>query len=75
MGMGHVNMTITIPEDLRRRIKKVKNVNWSEVARRAFEEELKKIERQIAAEEIDRLRTESRGWSGVEEIRRWRDSQ
>lgn len=68
-------MTITIPEELRKRIRKIKGVNWSEVARRAFEEELKRIERQIAAEEMDRLRTKSKGWSGVEEIRKWRDSQ
>lgn len=73
--MGHVNMTITIPEDLRRKIRGIKNVNWSEVARRAFEDEIKKLERMKAAEEIDRLRTRSEGWSGAEEVRKWRDSR
>jgi len=67
-------MTITIPDDLRR-MRRVKNVSWSEVARRAFEEELRRLEREEAAREMDRLRGESRGWSGVEEIRRWRDSR
>ena len=74
--MARVNMTITIPEELRLKIKKIKGVNWSEVARRAFEEEIKKIERKKAADEIDKLREESRvKWSGVEEIRKWRNSQ
>jgi len=73
--MKYVNVTITVPERLRRRMKELKNVNWSEVARRAFEEEIRRIERVKAAEEIDRLREGSKvKWSGVEEIRRWRDS-
>ncbi len=71
--MRHVNMTITIPEDLRRKIREIKNVNWSEVARRAFEEEIKKLERLSAVEEIDRLRSRSEGWSGADEVRKWRD--
>ena len=74
--MKHVNMTITIPEKLRLKIREIKDVNWSEVARRAFEEEIKKRERKMAAIEIDRLRKESKAkWNGVEEIRKWRDSR
>jgi len=66
--MKHVNMTITIPAEIREKMKKFKNVNWSEVARRAFEEEIKKIERRIAAEEIDKLREESTiEWSGEDQ--------
>ena len=74
--MKHVNMTITIPEELRARIKSTKHINWSEVARKTFEEEIKKIERRKAAEEMDKLREESKiKWDGVEEVRKWRCSQ
>jgi hypothetical protein len=73
--MKHVNMTITIPEDLREKIKDTKDINWSEVARKAFEEEIWRMEREKAAEEMDKLREESKiEWNGVEEIRRWRSS-
>lgn len=71
--MNHVNMTITIPKDLRGRIKETKDVNWSDVARRAFEEELRKQERKEAAAEMDQLREESTvAWDGVAAVRRWR---
>ena len=38
-----VNVTLTIPEDLREEIKRHKEVNWSAVARKAMEEHLKKL--------------------------------
>jgi hypothetical protein len=38
-------MTIVLPKELKDKIRKLKNVNWSEIARKAFEEEIKKIER------------------------------
>jgi len=73
--MKHVSMTITIPEGLRERIKNTKDINWSEVARKTFEEEIKKMERREAAKEMDILREESKiKWDGVEEVRRWRQS-
>ncbi|MGQ9468718.1 MAG: hypothetical protein ACUVTD_02670 [Nitrososphaerales archaeon] len=72
--MKHVNMTITIPEELKKKMKNAKDINWSEVARKAFEEEIKRIERKNAAEEMDRLREESKiMWDGIKEIRKWRD--
>jgi len=73
--MTNVTFTITLPKELKEKMKKVKNVNWSEVARKAFEEEIRKIERIKASEEIDKLRKESKvEWNGVEEIRKWRES-
>jgi hypothetical protein len=73
--MKHVNMTITIPVELREKIKSTKDINWSEVARKTFEEEIKKIERRKAAEEMDKLREESKiKWDGVGEVRKWRKS-
>lgn len=68
-------MTITIPEELRARIKNTKDINWSEVARKTFEAEIKNMERRKAAKEMDILREESKiKWDGVEEVRRWRKS-
>lgn len=73
--MSKENITIVLPKELKEKIKKFKNVNWSEVARKAFEEEIKRIEKVEAAKEIDRLREESKErWCGAEVIRRWRDS-
>ncbi len=73
--MNNVNLTITLPKELKEKMKKIKNINWSEVARKAFEEEIRKIERIKASEEIDKLRKESKvEWNGVEEIRKWRES-
>ncbi len=73
MCMG--NVTITIPEDLKREMKKLRRINWSEVARGAFEERLRQEEMAKASEGIDRLRASSKtsGWSGAREIRKWRD--
>jgi hypothetical protein len=74
--MGMANVTITVPEELKREMKKRKRTNWSMVARKAFEEAIRQEEMTKAAEEIDRLRTSSRtpGWSGAKEIRKWRDA-
>jgi phosphoglucomutase len=73
--MSNVNMTIVLPRELKDKIRKLKNVNWSEVARKAFEEEIERIEKEQALEEIMRLREESKvEWEGAEVIRRWRNS-
>jgi hypothetical protein len=70
------NVTITVPEELKREMKKRKRTNWSLVARKAFEEAIHQEEMATAAEAIDRLRTSSKstGWSGTKEIRKWRDA-
>lgn len=70
------NVTITVPEELKREMKKRKKTNWSLVARKAFEEALRDEEMAKAAEGIDRLRISSKtpGWSGTKEIRKWRDA-
>ncbi len=73
--MSKENITIVLPRELKEKIKRLKNVNWSEVARKAFEEEIRRIEKIEAVEEIDRLRGESKiKWCGAEVIRKWRDS-
>jgi hypothetical protein len=70
------NVTITVPEELKREMKKQKRTNWSSVARKAFEEAIRQREMATAAEAIDKLRTSSKtpGWSGAKEIRKWRDA-
>jgi hypothetical protein len=70
------NVTITVPEELKREMKKRKRTNWSLVARKAFEEAIRQEEMATAAVEIDRLRTAHKtpGWSGAKEIRKWRDA-
>lgn len=69
------SITIRVPEDLKGRMKRYKNINWSEVARRAFEEATRKEEMLRAAESIKKLRAESTlEWDGAKEIRRWRDA-
>ena len=37
------NLTVTIPDDLREEIKLHREVNWSEIVRRAMSEHLKKL--------------------------------
>lgn len=43
------NMTIRVPEDLKRRMDRHREINWSEVARKSFQEYINKLE---LAEEI-----------------------
>ncbi len=69
------NITVRVPEELKARMKRCKSVNWSEVARKAFEDVARKEEIQCAAETIRSLRLESKDeWDGAKEIRRWRDA-
>jgi hypothetical protein len=70
-----VTITVTVPDELKRGMRKFRHINWSSVARRAFEQAIHEEEKREAARQIDRLRSVSRtpGWSGAKEIRRWRD--
>jgi hypothetical protein len=70
------NVTIAVSEDLKREMRKRKNINWSWVARKAFEEAIRQEEMTKAAERIDKLRATGKkpGWSGAKEIRKWRDA-
>jgi hypothetical protein len=68
-------LTITVTDELKRGMKKLKHINWSSVARKAFEEAISREEMREAAGGIDRLRSsnKARDWSGAKEIRKWRD--
>lgn len=59
-----VFIVFTPPEELKGRMKRCKSVNWSEVARKAFEDAARKEEIQCAAEVIKNLRLGSKAvWS------------
>lgn len=68
------NITITVDTTLKKRMKELRGVNWSEVARDAFEERVMAEQRVKAAKAIKKIRKASKAkWSGSEEIRKWRD--
>ncbi len=71
------NFTVTVSEALKREMDETSGVNWSEVAREAFEETIRRKKMREAAEAMDRLResTKTPGWSGAGEIRKWRDAR
>ncbi len=70
------NITVRVPEELKDRMQRCKNINWSEIARKAFEEAARREEMQCAAAAIDKLRVESKiKWDGTKEIRKWRDAE
>jgi dsDNA-specific endonuclease/ATPase MutS2 len=75
-------MSTKIPENLKKRIKKLTHINWSEVMRLAIlkraEEEEKKImdrDRKIieqSSQKMDQLRRKAQG-NTTEELRTWRE--
>ena len=71
-----VNVTLSVPEALKKEMERHREINWSEVARRAFEDRLRREEMSKALAGIKKLRAEapSKGWSGQREVRRWRGS-
>ena len=71
------NVTVTVSEGLKKKMARAPDVNWSEVARQAFEETIRQKQMREAAEAMDKLResSPSPGWSGAREIRKWRDAR
>jgi hypothetical protein len=75
-----------VDDETRRRMKRLPDINWSEIIRQAIlnkieEEEARRLQfdkekLEKAAKETDALRTPSKpGWDSTEEIRRWRDAR
>jgi predicted transcriptional regulator len=74
--MSSTNITITVDKELKKKMEEMKQVNWSKVARKAFEEEIKREKRKQTTREIKAIREKDRSnWSGSEEVRKWRDSR
>ena len=71
-----------VDEDTRRRMKRLRHVNWSEVVRMAIKEKIREEEsrREVDPFEVeealklmDSVRRPRPGFDGTEEIRKWRD--
>jgi hypothetical protein len=71
-----------VDEETRRRMRRLPQVNWSEVIREAIVEKIRKEERRRevdprglreAVRITDSLRAPVEGWDSTEEIRRWRE--
>jgi hypothetical protein len=65
---GSVRTTISVPSDLKARMEKVKGVNWSALASRAFEDKLAEIasrkETKVMSDVVERLRASVRNEKG-----------
>ena len=78
-------VSIKVDRELKEKMKRFSNVNWSETIRQAIrraaaEEELKG--RRVDPEEVreavrltDSVRRSAEGWSSTEEIRKWREAR
>lgn len=78
-------VSVKVDRELREKMRRFSNVNWSETIREAIrqtvaEEELKG--RRVDPEEVreasrltDAIRKSAEGWSSTEEIRRWREAR
>jgi hypothetical protein len=75
-------ITMRIGDDLKKKMETMKEINWSEVARKAIEEKIRETELwervdvaklRDAAKDTDSLRRSVEGWDSTEEIRRWRE--
>jgi len=75
-------VTARVDEETHRRMKRLSQINWSEVIREAIIEKIRNEERRRdidlkklweAARITDSIRESSPGWDSTEEIRRWRE--
>ena len=70
-----VVVSFRVDRRLKERMERLKHINWSEVVRREEARLQGKDRDRIAwaSLKMDELRRRVEGWSGVEEIRRWRE--
>jgi len=67
-------LAVRVDEELKVRMRKHPHVNWSEIVRETIEKRVREEEMKEAAKTMDELAEKTTGtWSGVEEIRKWRD--
>lgn len=75
-GEGPVSakITVRVPLELKRRMEKYRNINWSEVVRRAIEEKLRELELERALKTMDEIASKARPSRPLAEvIREFRD--
>ena len=81
-----VVVSVRVNEETKAKMDALRDISWSEIIRRAIEgriETEERLRKQIdgaralrASEDMERLRAKTSGrWSGVEEIRRWREAR
>lgn len=80
-----VVVSFRVDEKLKRKMDEFKHINWSEVVRRAIAEVIAREEARRRKKDLDRIRRavvrseelsrRIKGWSSVEEIRRWREER
>lgn len=69
-------ITVRVPEEIKREMKELKHINWSEVVREAIAEEIKRNKMKRASQTIDELRAKSKiKWDSVAVIREWREKR
>ena len=74
--MSLSNITITVDKELKKKMEELRQVNWSSVAREAFEQRIRAEKRKQIASNIKAIRDKDETtWSGSEEVRKWRDSR
>ncbi len=79
-----VVVSFRIDRELKRKMDQLKHINWSEVVRRAIAETIRREEERRRSKDLTKVRKaalrseiisrEVKGWSSVEEIRKWRES-
>jgi hypothetical protein len=81
VGMVEV-VSARVDEETRRKMRRLRHVNWSEVVREAIQEKIRLEDRKRvrnpaevseALRLMDSIRRPHPGYEGVEEIRKWRD--
>jgi hypothetical protein len=77
--------SVKVDKRVKEKMRKLPNVNWSEIVRRALAAKIEEEEaktRTIDAKSVleaasltDKIRKTSIGWSSTEEIRKWRQAR
>ena len=67
-------ITVRISDAMHEEMREFEDINWSEEIRESIDRKLKMIKKKNACKVQDRLRKKASGkWSGVAEIRKWRE--
>jgi len=65
---------VRVDDDLKERMRRYPQVNWSEYIRESLERKIREEEMKEATRELDELAEKTTGnWNGADEIRKWRD--
>jgi metal-responsive CopG/Arc/MetJ family transcriptional regulator len=78
-------VSVKVDKKVKDKMKKLSNVNWSEIIRQALAKKIQEEESKVrifdteslqeAAAITDRMRKASKRWNSTEEIRRWRQTK